>query len=185
MDTIPKDAGKFLHHLVAEDGTVGDADLQACSTGIGVLNGEMAGTTIPDSDRQGVFDHLAHHLRDAGKEPPELKPRSARPENAETRGEDAIDALVDAGFSRESAVEALNLDALRKESSEPPAEGTPESAVEAGEQQAEGDEPPAEALLGAEASHSGRSREIGMTNESVPPWQDDEMRLPPWHSQEE
>jgi len=180
---IPKDACKFLHHLVADDGTVGDADVQACSTGIGVLNGEMQGTTIPDADRQGVYDHLSHHLIDAGKEPPELKARSADPDSAEARWvEDAITALIDAGFTRESATEALDVEALRKETSEPPTEGTPEPADEAGDRLAEVDEAPADALLGAENAHSGRSRAIG-TND-LPPWREDEPRTPPWRSQE-
>lgn len=183
---IPKDACRFIHHLVSEDGTVGDADVQACSTGIGVLNGEMAGTTIPDADRQGVYDHLAHHLTDAGKEPPELKARSVEPACAETRDEDAaVDALVDAGFSRESVAEALNLDALRKETSEPAAEATPEATDEVADEQDDlDDNARSDALLGAEGSHSGRSRDIGMTNESLPPWREDDRRVPPWHSQE-
>jgi signal peptide peptidase SppA len=54
------------------DGDVGPANLTACSQGIGVLNGGRTGTTIPDSDRQGVYDHLAKHLSDAGREPPAL-----------------------------------------------------------------------------------------------------------------
>ena len=41
--------------------------------GIGVLNGGRGGTTIPDADRQGVWNHLAKHLRDADLTPPELK----------------------------------------------------------------------------------------------------------------
>lgn len=180
---IPKDAARFVHHIVAEDGTVGDADTQACSTGIGVLNGEMQGTTIPDEDRQGVYDHLAHHLRDAGKEPAELKDRSAEPVEAEVRGEEASSALIAAGFSPESVAAALDVDALRKESSEPPAEGTPEPAEEAGNEQPEVEETSADALLGAESTHSDRSRAIG-TND-LPPWREDEPRTPPWRSQED
>lgn len=181
---IPKDGCKFIHHLVAEDGAVGDADVQACTTGIGVLNGEMQGTTIPDADRQGVYDHLAKHLEDAGKEPPELKKRSAAPDGGETRdGEEAIDALVEAGFNRESIVEALDVEALRKESSEPPVEGTPEPAAEAGDEQDPGDAARADALLGAEGSHSDRSRAIG-TND-LPPWREDETQPPPWRVQED
>jgi hypothetical protein len=175
---IPKDACRFVHHLVAEDGTVGDADTQACSTGIGVLNGEMQGTTIPDEDRQGVYDHLAHHLRDAGKEPAELKDRSAEPIEAEARGggEEAISALVEAGFSPESVAEALDVNALRKESSEPPAEGTPEPATEAGDREAE------EALPGAEVPHSGRSRDDASNEKQTPPWRQSGEPTPPWRS---
>lgn len=63
---------KFIHHEVASDGAIGAANLRACSTGIAVLNGGRGGTTIPDSDRRGVWSHLAAHLRDGDREPPEL-----------------------------------------------------------------------------------------------------------------
>jgi len=72
-DADTKSAYKFIHHFVDEDGTVGAASTRACINGIAVLNGARGGTTIPDADRQGVYDHLARHLRDAGLEPPELK----------------------------------------------------------------------------------------------------------------
>lgn len=183
---IPKDACKFIHHIVSEDGTVGDADTQACSTGIGVLNGEMSGTTIPDADRQGVYNHLAHHLRDAGKEPPELKARSSSKLDGAEAGwvEDAITALIDAGFTRESAIKALDTEALRKKSSELADEATPEATEEvANEQDPAADSGRADALLGAENAHSGRSRAIG-TND-LPPWREDEPRTPPWRSQED
>lgn len=64
---------KFIHHEVDQAGDVHAANVNACSQGIAVLNGGRTGTTIPDSDRQGVWDHLAQHLRDAGREPPPLK----------------------------------------------------------------------------------------------------------------
>jgi len=63
---------KFIHHQVAENGDPGDANTNGCSAGIGVLNGGRGGTKIPEADRQGVYDHLAKHIRDAGKEPPDL-----------------------------------------------------------------------------------------------------------------
>lgn len=72
-DPATKAAYRFIHHEVSADGTVGAANLTAVRTGIGVLNGGRGGTTIPDGDRKGVYNHLAKHLRDAGAEPPELK----------------------------------------------------------------------------------------------------------------
>ena len=72
-DPNAKASYRFIHHEVAEDGTVGAANTTACSTGIGVLNGGRGGTTIPADDRQGVYEHLAGHLRDAGQEPPPLQ----------------------------------------------------------------------------------------------------------------
>jgi signal peptide peptidase SppA len=72
-DPEAKASYRFIHHQVAEDGAVGAASTTACSTGIGVLNGGRGGTTIPDADREGVWEHLAAHLRDAGQEPPPLQ----------------------------------------------------------------------------------------------------------------
>lgn len=66
---LPKDAARFLHHEVNADGTVGPANLTACSSSIAVLHGGRGGTTIPAADRRGVYDHVAAHLRDAGREP--------------------------------------------------------------------------------------------------------------------
>jgi HK97 family phage prohead protease len=72
-DADTKAAYRFWHHFVGADGSVGAASTVACSTGIAVLNGGRGGTTIPDADKQGVWNHLARHLRDADKEPPPLK----------------------------------------------------------------------------------------------------------------
>ena len=66
---LPKDAAKFLHHEINADGTVGPANLTACSATIGALHGARGGTSIPEADRRGVYDHVAAHLRDAGREP--------------------------------------------------------------------------------------------------------------------
>jgi HK97 family phage prohead protease len=72
-DPKTKAAYKFINHEVDADGTIGAANITACRAGIAVLNGGRGGTTIPDTDRQGVYNHLAAHLKDADLEPPELK----------------------------------------------------------------------------------------------------------------
>lgn len=72
-DPSTKSAYKFIHHEVSEDGQPGPANLRACSAGIAVLNGGRGGADIPDADREEVWHHLAAHLRDAGREPPELQ----------------------------------------------------------------------------------------------------------------
>lgn len=69
----------FLHHEVSDDGKPGLANLTACAAAIGMLNGARGGANIPVQDRQGVYDHLAQHLRDAGREPQPL----VSPEEAE------------------------------------------------------------------------------------------------------
>lgn len=72
-DVGTKAAWRFIHHEVGSDGDPSAANVRACQTGIGVLNGARGGTTIPDGDRSGVWRHLARHLRDADLEPPELR----------------------------------------------------------------------------------------------------------------
>ena len=66
-----KAAYKFIHHEWR--GGPGPANMTACSAGIGVLNGARGGADIPDADRVGVWRHLAAHLRDGDREPPELR----------------------------------------------------------------------------------------------------------------
>jgi Escherichia/Staphylococcus phage prohead protease len=72
-DLETKSAYKFVHHAVSSTGKVGAANTKAASSGIGVLNGGRSGTTIPRKDREGVYRHLAAHLKDAGDTPPDLK----------------------------------------------------------------------------------------------------------------
>ena len=72
-DPDVKSSYKFIHHMVSAGGEVGAANIRGCQSGIGVLNGGRGGTTIPDGDHRGVWNHLAKHLRDADVEPPELK----------------------------------------------------------------------------------------------------------------
>lgn len=63
---------KFPHHMV-DGGKPGAANIEGCTAVIEVLNGGMGGANIPDADRKGVYDHVAAHLKDAGKTPAELK----------------------------------------------------------------------------------------------------------------
>jgi len=66
-----KGSYKFIHHHV-KDGVVGAANIRACSGAIGVLNGGRGGANIPKADREQVYKHLEKHIKDAGKEAPEL-----------------------------------------------------------------------------------------------------------------
>ncbi len=64
---------RFIHHYISTNGTPGKPSEEACRLGISILNGALAGTTIPKSDRKGVYNHLARHLKSAGITPPPLK----------------------------------------------------------------------------------------------------------------
>ncbi len=67
------DEYQFIHHEVSESGAIGAANVRACQTGIAILNGARGGASIPATERRGVYNHLAKHLRDAGIEPPDLR----------------------------------------------------------------------------------------------------------------
>jgi hypothetical protein len=71
-DADTKAAYKFPHHQVSDAGKVEPANIGACQSVIGVLNGSRGGADIPDKDRQGIWDHVANHLKDGGKEPAPL-----------------------------------------------------------------------------------------------------------------
>ena len=75
-DPATKSAWRFIHHEINADGDPGAANIRACTTAIGILNG---GRGIDISvqpwarDREAIWRHLARHLRDADQEPPELR----------------------------------------------------------------------------------------------------------------
>jgi hypothetical protein len=68
-DPEAKSSYRFPHH----HGAGGPANFRAVIAGIAALNGARGGTSIPESDRKGVYNHLARHLTDADREPPELR----------------------------------------------------------------------------------------------------------------
>ena len=70
-----KSSYKYLHHHIGKNGRGGAANVRAITTALGNLNARR--TSIPENDRRGVYNHLARHLRDAGRKPSEL--RSAKP----------------------------------------------------------------------------------------------------------
>lgn len=91
-----KTSYKFIHHQVGENGEPGPANVRACITGIAVLNGARGGTVIPEEDVKGVYNHLARHLRDADREPPELK-REEAGTGMERRSSDEVELRAEGG----------------------------------------------------------------------------------------
>jgi hypothetical protein len=110
-----KSTYKFIHHFVAEGGDPGKASTRACSAGIAILNGGRGGTKIPDGDRQGVWGHLARHLRDADMEPPELR---TEPEPGEIKLIDEIIRVHADAVGLAARVAALSNPRLGKARSE-------------------------------------------------------------------
>lgn len=86
-DPENKSAYKFPHH----GGVDGAANARACLAAIASLNGARGGADIPSDDRQAVYEHLAAHLRDADREPPELN--SATPGNMKLNDQ-IVEAMV-------------------------------------------------------------------------------------------
>jgi hypothetical protein len=74
-DPEAKSSYKFPHH----HGVGGPANVRALLAGIAALNGARGGASIPDADRKATYEHLASHLRDADREPPELRDRGTGP----------------------------------------------------------------------------------------------------------
>jgi hypothetical protein len=99
-DPEQKSSYRLAHH----HGIGGPANLRACLAGIAVLNGPKSG--VPDADRQGVYDHLAGHLRDADIDVPELKAQPGGPLKYLEEGH-AVLAAVSAFSDRTAEVVAL------------------------------------------------------------------------------
>lgn len=73
QDVEAKSGWKFIHHFVSDKGDPGDASVRACIAGIAILNGAKGGSIVADSDRRGIWEHLAHHLEQAEISPPVLR----------------------------------------------------------------------------------------------------------------
>lgn len=101
-DPEAKGSYKFPHH----HGVGGPANIRACLAGIAALNGARGGANIPEADREGVYRHLAAHLRDADREVPELRAQPGGPMKFAEQGHLAL-AEVSAFVDRASEVLAL------------------------------------------------------------------------------
>jgi hypothetical protein len=100
-DPESKTSYQFAHH----HGVDGPANIRALVTAISSLNGE-AGATMPEAARKAAYEHLASHLRDADREPPELRSVGSAQKNIDRLpgllGELAtlVDDLREVGSSR-------------------------------------------------------------------------------------
>lgn len=95
-DVGAKSTWKFIHHEVSSDGTPGAANMKACATAMGVLNGGRgvdASAQPWSKDREAIHAHLAAHMADADMEAPELK--SLEEKDVDLRDLAAILAEVD------------------------------------------------------------------------------------------
>ncbi len=130
-DPKTKAAYSFIHHEVDGDGNIGAANITACRSTIGILNGGRGGG--PGSrwwgDRRGIYNHAARHIRDADLEPPPLREESEMPEETKTdTGNHVVDvepagntltdeerrATADAERARLAGIEALSMPGQEK-----------------------------------------------------------------------
>jgi Caudovirus prohead serine protease len=78
-DAETQAAYKFIHHFIGADGSPGAASTRGCTASVAILNGGRGGANVPVDDRQGIYNHVAKHLRDAGVDPiPELQSKSLK-----------------------------------------------------------------------------------------------------------
>ena len=80
---------KFLHHQIDRNGKARAANIRAVTSALASLNSSRS--TIPEDDRRSVYNHLARHLREAGRKPSEL--RSAA--ELDTAASDTANAALD------------------------------------------------------------------------------------------
>lgn len=107
-DPEAKASYAFPHH----HGIDGPANIRALITGIAVLNGAKGKWTGPEEDRKAIYAHLAQHLKDADREPPELRASGGDL----TLHEEAIQALEGVKAYLESAKRVVALRAQKNKS---------------------------------------------------------------------
>ena len=100
-DETVKSSYRFIHHMVAADGTPGAANFRALAAGIAALNGSRSGTVLDDSGRNAVHRHLASHYEDAGRQAPPLLAKSEI---------DSIYSLVETKSSELSVGQTVSVD---------------------------------------------------------------------------
>jgi hypothetical protein len=71
-DLTNKGSFAFPHHFIGADGEPSAASVRACAEGLVILQRYWNGL-VPDEELKGIHAHLSAHLKDAGREPPELR----------------------------------------------------------------------------------------------------------------
>jgi hypothetical protein len=108
-DPEAKSSYKFPHH----HGVGGPANIRACIAGIAALNGARGGAAIPEGDRKAVYDHLAAHLADADREPPELRTAPGGTRKNLRFGDEAADVMASVSGLIDRATEVMALRARK------------------------------------------------------------------------
>lgn len=108
-DPEAKSSYQFPHH----HGVGGPANIRACLAGIAKLNGARGGADIPDGDREAVYKHLSAHLRDADREPPELRTATDGTRKNLRFGDEASEVMASVSGLIDRATEVMALRARK------------------------------------------------------------------------
>jgi hypothetical protein len=98
-----KDSYRFAHH----HGVDGPANLRACLQGIAELNGAHGDSGVPEKDRDAVYKHLAAHLSDADREPPQLRTADGDIKGRQRFADQAIDVMANVSSLIDRAAEVM------------------------------------------------------------------------------
>ncbi len=91
-DGTDKEDGWGPHHDVNGAGIPGAANLAGVHAAVAALNGAHGSSSrVPQSDRQGVFNHLIAHLKDAGVETADLPELKSQEPNRKGRARRELD----------------------------------------------------------------------------------------------
>ncbi|MFF0183547.1 HK97 family phage prohead protease [Streptomyces sp. NPDC005244] len=99
----------FAHH----HGVDGPANIRACLQGIAQLNGANGDSGVPEKDREAVYKHLAAHLTDADREPPQLRTADGDQKGRKRFADEATDVLANLSSLNDRAAEVMALRAQK------------------------------------------------------------------------
>jgi signal peptide peptidase SppA len=152
----------FIHHEVSSGGDVGAANIKGCQSSIGILNGGRSGTVLGGSDRKGVYNHVAAHLRDAKLEPAPLA----------TYQEYLAGVLAWALEKQNKELHATALDLLRGTEGEPEGEEAMAKSTEDMKRAKKDDDPEAAAAAAAADKKDDQDDDDEEDDDDRPPKED-------------
>ncbi|MCX4912814.1 HK97 family phage prohead protease [Streptomyces sp. NBC_00687] len=99
----------FAHH----HGVDGPANIRACLQSIAQLNGANGDSGVPEKDREAVYKHLAAHLTDADREPPQLRTADGDEKGRKRFADEASDVMANLSSLNDRAAEVMALRAQK------------------------------------------------------------------------
>lgn len=103
---------KSSYWLAHHHGVDGPANIRACLIGIAELNGTK-GASLSKEQRKTAYDHLSSHLRDADREPPELRTVPGVSKSNQRFGDEASEVMANLSALIDRATEVMALRAQK------------------------------------------------------------------------